>query len=88
MIDVAIFGAGRIGKIHAGNLVRQPGVQMIRIKLPYGKATSEQLKRIADVSDKDFFIEPGTRLIDGEFYVPVSRFMPTVPVEQPDYEVE
>jgi sulfite reductase (ferredoxin) len=31
---------------------RQPGVQMIRIKLPYGKATSEQLKRIADVSDK------------------------------------
>ena len=31
---------------------RQPGVQMIRIKLPYGKATGEQLKRIADVSDK------------------------------------
>jgi sulfite reductase (ferredoxin) len=31
---------------------RQPGVQMIRIKLPYGKATGEQLKRISDVSDK------------------------------------
>jgi sulfite reductase (ferredoxin) len=31
---------------------RQPGVQMIRIKLPYGKATGDQLKRIADVSDK------------------------------------
>ena len=31
---------------------RQPGVQMIRIKLPYGKATGEQLKRIAAVSDK------------------------------------
>ncbi len=31
---------------------RQPGVQMIRIKLPYGKVTSEQLHRIADVSDK------------------------------------
>ncbi len=28
MIDVAIFGAGRIGKIHAGNLVRQPGVRL------------------------------------------------------------
>ncbi|HVO88808.1 MAG TPA: inositol 2-dehydrogenase [Casimicrobiaceae bacterium] len=27
-IDVALFGAGRIGKIHAGNLVRQPGVQL------------------------------------------------------------
>lgn len=31
---------------------RQFGVQMIRIKLPYGKLTSEQLHRIADVSDE------------------------------------
>ena len=31
---------------------RQPGVQMIRIKLPFGKVTSEQLHRIADVSDE------------------------------------
>ena len=31
---------------------RQPGVQMIRIKLPYGKVTGEQLLRIADVSDE------------------------------------
>tara|TARA_R110002073_G_scaffold299575_1_gene466614 strand:+ start:6315 stop:8423 length:2109 start_codon:yes stop_codon:yes gene_type:complete len=31
---------------------RQLGVQMIRIKLPYGKVTSEQLHRIADVSDE------------------------------------
>jgi sulfite reductase (ferredoxin) len=31
---------------------RQPGVQMIRIKLPYGKTTGEQLLRICDVSDK------------------------------------
>src|SRR4029453_9075957 len=28
MTDVAIFGAGRIGKIHAGNVVRQPGVKL------------------------------------------------------------
>ena len=28
MIDVAIFGAGRIGKIHAGNIVGQPGVRL------------------------------------------------------------
>src|SRR5690606_27327717 len=31
---------------------RQPGVQLVRIKLPYGKVTSEKLLRIADVSDK------------------------------------
>jgi sulfite reductase (ferredoxin) len=30
---------------------RQFGVQMIRIKLPYGKVTSEQLHRISNVSD-------------------------------------
>ncbi len=28
MMEVALFGAGRIGKIHAGNLVRQPGVRL------------------------------------------------------------
>src|SRR5438094_7162757 len=28
MIDVALFGAGRIGKIHAGNVVRQPGARL------------------------------------------------------------
>ncbi|QXP61200.1 HEPN domain-containing protein [Olleya sp. HaHaR_3_96] len=31
---------------------RQEGVQMIRIKLPYGKVLSNQLRRIAAVSDK------------------------------------
>ncbi len=31
---------------------RQPGVQMIRIKLPYGRITANQLIRIADVSDR------------------------------------
>ena len=31
---------------------RQDGVQMIRIKLPYGKVTGDQLLRIADVSDE------------------------------------
>ncbi len=31
---------------------RQPGVQMIRIKLPYGKVTSNQLRRICEVSDE------------------------------------
>ncbi|MDD5152167.1 MAG: nitrite reductase, partial [Flavobacterium sp.] len=31
---------------------RQEGVQMIRIKLPFGKVSSEQLVRISDVSDE------------------------------------
>ncbi|MXV16056.1 nitrite/sulfite reductase [Hufsiella ginkgonis] len=31
---------------------RQPGVQMIRIKLPYGKVSTRQLDRISDVSDE------------------------------------
>ena len=31
---------------------RQFGVQMIRIKLPYGKVTGNQLLRIADVADE------------------------------------
>jgi len=31
---------------------RQPGVQMIRIKLPHGRITSDQLVRIADLSDR------------------------------------
>lgn len=31
---------------------RQEGVQMIRIKLPYGKVTSKQLRRISEVSDE------------------------------------
>ena len=31
---------------------RQQGVQMVRIKIPYGKCTAKQLRRIAQVSDK------------------------------------
>lgn len=31
---------------------RQPGVQMVRIKLPHGKLTFAQWKRIADISDE------------------------------------
>lgn len=31
---------------------RQPGVQMIRIKLPYGKMTVKQMLKICDVSDE------------------------------------
>lgn len=31
---------------------RQPGVQMVRIKIPYGKMTFRQLRKIADLSDE------------------------------------
>ncbi len=31
---------------------RQPGVQMVRIKLPFGRITTKQLRRIADISDE------------------------------------
>jgi len=31
---------------------RQPGVQMIRIKIPYGKLSTKQLRRISDVADE------------------------------------
>lgn len=31
---------------------RQPGVQMVRIKIPYGKLTAKQIHKIADISDE------------------------------------
>jgi sulfite reductase beta subunit-like hemoprotein/uncharacterized protein (UPF0332 family) len=31
---------------------RQSGVQMVRIKLPFGRVTTQQLRRIADISDE------------------------------------
>jgi sulfite reductase (ferredoxin) len=31
---------------------RQPGVQMVRIKLPYGRVTTRQIRRIADISEE------------------------------------
>jgi myo-inositol 2-dehydrogenase/D-chiro-inositol 1-dehydrogenase len=34
MIEVAVFGAGRIGTIHAGNLVKSPGVRLACIADP------------------------------------------------------
>ncbi len=49
-IDEARFRSLRLARGVYGQ--RQFGVQMIRIKLPYGKVTSEQLHRIANVSDE------------------------------------
>lgn len=40
MIEVAIFGAGRIGKIHAGNIARQPGVRLKHVVDPDAQAAA------------------------------------------------
>ena len=39
-MDVAIFGAGRIGKIHAGNIVQQPGVRLKYVVDPDAQAAA------------------------------------------------
>ena len=54
MIDVAIFGAGRIGRIHAGNLVRQPGVHLKYVVDPdAGAATALAAQHGAAVAQTD-----------------------------------
>lgn len=50
LIDDERFRSLRLARGIYGQ--RQEGVQMIRIKLPYGKVTSEQLQRICKVSDE------------------------------------
>ena len=57
---ICLFKEGRIDEERFRSLrlargvygQRQQGVQMIRIKLPYGKVTGNQLLRIADVADE------------------------------------
>jgi myo-inositol 2-dehydrogenase/D-chiro-inositol 1-dehydrogenase len=44
-MEVALFGAGRIGKIHAGNVVRQPGVKLryvVDVDAAAAKALADQ----------------------------------------------
>jgi sulfite reductase (ferredoxin) len=57
---IALFKEGKIDdeKFRSLRLARgvygqrQPGVQMIRIKLPYGRVSSDQLRRISKVSEE------------------------------------
>ncbi|REG81133.1 HEPN domain-containing protein [Algoriphagus antarcticus] len=57
---ISLFKAGNIDEEKFRSLrlargvygQRQPGVQMIRIKLPYGRVSSDQLRRICKVSDE------------------------------------
>ena len=54
MIEVALFGAGRIGKIHAANLVRQPGAS---------------LKYVVDVNPgfaRDLAAQHGAQVVDAQ----------------------
>ena len=40
MKNVAVFGAGRIGRIHAGNLARLPGVSLKYVCDPFGDSAA------------------------------------------------
>ena len=54
MTGVALFGAGRIGKIHAGNLARQPGVALKYVVDVNAAVAGELAERYgAKVSDAD-----------------------------------
>jgi len=60
MIDVALFGAGRIGKIHAGNLARQPGVALKYVVDVNAAAASElAAKHGAKVASADHVFGDG-----------------------------
>ena len=50
LIDEDKFKAYRLTRGVYGQ--RQTGVQMLRIKIPYGKLTSEQFIRVADIAEK------------------------------------
>jgi len=65
MIDVAIFGAGRIGKIHAGNLVRQPGVRLKLVVDPdAAAATALAAQHGAAVGATEaVFADPAVRVV-------------------------
>lgn len=65
MIDVAIFGAGRIGKIHAGNLVQQGGVRLRCVVDPDAQSAQALAERHgAKVTERDaVFADPAVRAV-------------------------
>ena len=65
MLDVALFGAGRIGTIHAGNVVRQPGAKL-KYVVDVDAAAAERLvqKHGARVADADTaFADPAVAAV-------------------------
>jgi len=57
MTEVALFGAGRIGKIHAGNVARQTGVKL-RYVIDVDAAAAGALA--ATGSQMNFRLTPGS----------------------------
>jgi len=50
MIDVALIGAGRIGKIHGANLARQPGVRLRWVCDAVGAAAEELARAVGSAA--------------------------------------
>ena len=65
MTEVAIFGAGRIGKIHAGNLVRQPGARLKYVVDPDATAAAALAAQhgAAVVATDAVFADPTVRVV-------------------------
>ena len=60
MIQVALFGAGRIGRIHAGNLVRQPGVRLKYVVDVHAGAAAELSWKSQETSFTASAVDGGT----------------------------
>jgi myo-inositol 2-dehydrogenase/D-chiro-inositol 1-dehydrogenase len=65
MTDVAIFGAGRIGKIHAGNIANQAGVRLKYVVDPDAKAAEALAARhgASTGSVEGVFADPSIRAV-------------------------
>ncbi len=65
MIDVALVGAGRIGKIHGANLARQPGVRLRWVCDVVPEAAADLAERVgADVATIDRALsDPGVHAV-------------------------
>lgn len=58
MKNVAVFGAGRIGRIHAGNLAQLPGVKLKTICDPMGDSAAQLAQQLgAEVSTIDAVLD-------------------------------
>jgi myo-inositol 2-dehydrogenase / D-chiro-inositol 1-dehydrogenase len=53
MIRVAVLGAGRIGKIHAGNVAKNPNCRLVAVADPIGDAAATLAKQLGAEASKD-----------------------------------
>jgi myo-inositol 2-dehydrogenase / D-chiro-inositol 1-dehydrogenase len=65
MKKVALFGAGRIGRIHGGNLVNLPGVQLKYVCDPVGDAAAQLAQQLGAqvASAEQVFADPEVEVI-------------------------